>query len=361
MKFKLNLQMFGEEEGAAATAPATAETATAAENGTEFTVNAGDTLPDGQPVSSQVAAAMNKQMARHPELKQVYGQNLKRNGKRTGATPSGAYAPPSPEGTARGTADGSTGAQTAEKSIEERWNEAKKGEFAEFYGRDVQSAIQDRFRNQADANEQLKAANEQLHKLEPMLKVLMDRGEFKDVDELIHHVMDDDSLYEEAASEAGMTVEAYKQFKEIERQRNEMAAREQQNIQEQRIREHYGKLCQQAEGMKAMFPDFDLTKELKDPQFFRMTSIEGGISVEDAYFAIHHKELAPQMLAYGMERAKQQMGQTLQAQRRRPAEGAMKTQGQPAAADFNIDPRSLSRPERNRIYELIHKGKMQWG
>jgi hypothetical protein len=62
-----------------------------------------------------------------------------------------------------------------------------------------------------------------------------------------------------------------------------------------------------------------------------------------------------------MERAKQQMGQTLQAQGRRPAEGAMKTQGQPAAADFNIDPRSLSRPERNRIYELIHKGKMQWG
>lgn len=345
MEFKLNLQMFGEEEGAAATAPATAETATAAENGTEFTVNAGDTLPDGQQVSSQVAAAMNKQMARHPELKQVYGQNLKRQG-----TPSGAKTPPSP----KGTADGSTGAQTAEKSIEERWNEAKKGEFAEFYGRDVQSAIQDRFKNQQDANEEL-------HKLEPMLKVLMDRAEVKSVDDLIHHVMDDDSLYEEAASEAGMTVEAFKQFKKIEQERNEMAAREQQSIQEQRLREHYGQLCQQAENMKAMFPDFDLQKELKDPQFFRMTSIEGGISVEDAYFAIHHKELAPQMLAYGMERAKQQMGQTLQAQRRRPAEGAMKTQGQPAAADFNIDPRSLSRPERNRIYELIHKGKMQWG
>ena len=339
MKFKLNLQMFGEEEGAAATAPATAETATAAETGTEFTVNAGDTLPDGQPVSSQVAAAMNKQMARHPELKQVYGQSLKRQGKSRAEAAQPAAEP---------------GAQEAEKSIEERWNEAKKGEFAEFYGRDVQSAIQDRFKNQQDANDQLS-------KLEPMLKVLMDRAEVKSVDDLIHHVMDDDSLYEEEASEAGMTVEAFKQFKKIEQERNEMAAREQQNIQEQRIREHYGNLCQQAENMKAMFPDFDLTKELKDPQFFRMTSIEGGISVEDAYFAIHHKELAPQMLAYGMERAKQQMGQTLQAQRRRPAEGAMKTQGQPAAADFNIDPRSLSRPERNRIYELIHKGKMQWG
>lgn len=339
MEFKLNLQMFGEEEGTAATAPATAETATAAENGTDFTVNAGDTLPDGQPVSSQVAAAMNKQMARHPELKQVYGQNLKRNGKSRAEAAQPAAEP---------------GAQTAEKSIEERWNEAKKGEFAEFYGRDVQSAIQDRFKNQQDANEEL-------HKLEPMLKVLMDRAEVKSVDDLIHHVMDDDSLYEEAASEAGMTVAAYKQFTQLQNELQERQRREQESIQEQNLRNHFANLSQQAEELKKEYPGFDLMKELQNERFRRMTSIEGGIPVRDAFFAIHHNELAPQMLAYGMERAKQQMGQTLQAQGRRPAEGAMKTQGQPAAADFNIDPRSLSRPERNRIYELIHKGKMQWG
>ncbi len=81
-----------------------------------------------------------------------------------------------------------------------------------------------------------------------------------------------------------------------------------------------------------------------------------GLSVKDAYFAIHHDELAPQMMAYGMERAKQQMGQTLQAQQRRPAEGAMKAQGQPAA-DVKVDPRNLPLKERKRLYEMVHRKK----
>lgn len=330
--FELDLQRFAEGEGAGESAPAEeisagpeagAETA-AAESGAPAEIRAGDILPNGQAATAQVAAAMTKQMKRHPELRQVYGQNQ----------PKQTQAP----------------AETAgEKTIQQRWEDAKKGEFAELYGQDVQNAIRDRFKNQADANEQL-------NKLGPMLQVLMDRAEVKSVDDLIHHVMDDDSLYEEEASEAGMTVEAYKNFKEIERQRDEMAAREQQNIQEQRLREHYGNLSRQAEAMKQMYPDFDLQQELKNPQFFRMTSIEGGIPVEDAYFAIHHKELAPQMMAYGMQRARTQMGQTIQAQRQRPAEGAMRSQTQPAA-EVRLDPRNLTRRERDEIRRQVHLGK----
>ena len=84
-------------------------------------------------------------------------------------------------------------------------------------------------------------------------------------------------------------------------------------------------------------------------------------AVEEAFNAIHHKEMMPRAMAYGMERAKQQMGQTIQAQRRRPTEGAMKSQGQPQAADFNIDIRGMKPGERKKIYDLIHKGKMTWG
>ena len=335
MNLKLNLQRFAEEgTGTAAPEPAAAETAPAAESTTEdFRISAGETLADGQVVSSQVAAEMNKQMARHPELRKVYGQGRKQAAQQAPAEPAGA--------------------QTAEKTIEERWNEAKKGEFAELYGRDVQSAVQDRFRNQADLTAQMK-------QLEPMLAVLRERAGVKSNEELISHVMDDDSLYEEAANEAGMTVAAYKEFKKLEAQRDEMQQREEESLQKQMVQDHIQKLVLQAEELKKQYPEFDLREELKNERFFKMTSPEGGVPVADAFFAIHHNELAPQMMAYGMERAKQQMGQTLQAQRSRPMEGAMKTQGQPAA-DFNLDPRAMSRPERNKIYELIHKGKLTWG
>ncbi len=323
-EFTLDLQRFA-EEGTETAAPteATAETAPAAEIAPDPSINEGDTLPNGEVASRQVAAAMNRQMKRHPELRKVYGQNQ-------------TQAEPANNG-------------PVEKTIEERWNEAKKGEFAELYGRDVQNAVQDRFRNQTDATEQIKA-------LEPMLEVLRQRAGVKSNEELISQVMDDDSLYEEAASEAGMTVQAYREFKKLEAQRDQMQQKQEEDIQQQMLRDHFGKLVQQAEELKAQYPGFDLQEELKNERFLKMTSPEGGVSVADAFFAIHHNELAPQMMAYGMQRAKQQMGQTLQAQRRRPAEGAMKAQGQ-QAADVKIDPRQLTRKERNRLYDMIHSGK----
>ena len=335
MIFKLNLQRFAEEGAAAAPEAASAETAPAAESAVEnVTVTAGDTLADGQTVSSQVAAEMNRQMAKHPELKKVYGQSLRQRGQVQQAAPAETQAP-------------------SEKSIEERWNEVRSGEFAELYGRDVQRAIQDRFKNQADNSEQLR-------KLEPMLKVLRERAGVASNEELSSKILDDDSLYEEQANAKGMTIPAYKEFMQLQEQVQEAQKREQESIRDRQLREHFESLSKQAEEMKKSFPDFNLQKELQNPVFLRMTSPEGKISVEDAYYAIHHKELGPQMMAYGMERAKQQMGQTLQAQRRRPAEGAMKSKGN-SAADFNLDPRSLSRQERNKLYDLIHKGKVKIG
>ena len=335
MILKLNLQQFA-EDGEEIPA-ADAATATAAES-TEAPVNvsAGDELADGTAVSSQVAAEMNRQMAKHPELRQTYGQGLKQKG------PKGQR--PAEE----------TGATTGAKTIDERWEELKKGEFAEAYGRDVQKAIQDRFKNQANASEQMKA-------LEPMMKVLMDRAGVDNVQDLINYVMDDDSLYEEAASEAGMTIPAYRQFMQMKQERDEAQQREQQSIQNQMLERHFAKLSQQAEEFKKQLPGFDLMKELhENPKFLQLTSPEVGLSVQDAFFALHRDEMMPQAMMAGMERAKQQMGETIQAQRKRPVEGAMKGKGQ-AAADFNVDPRGLTRSERNRVYDLIHKGLVKWG
>lgn len=330
MIFKLNLQQFTEAGGAAApaaggeaTATNTAESAPATPEAAPA-INAGDVLPDGNPVqNTRVAAAMNRQMQKHPELRKVYGKGQP-------ATAQQETAPAGP-------------------TIEERWAEAKKGEFAELYGRDVQNAIRDRFRNQQDTQGQL-------DKLEPMLKVLRDRAGVESNDDLIKTVMDDDSLYEDEANEHGMTIPAYREFKAAQEQLQQMQQAEAQRQETARIEQHYGKLQAQANAMKQMYPDFNLDRELQNPNFLRLTSPEVGISVEDAYYAVHHKELAPQMMAYGMERAKQQMGQTLQAQRARPAEGAMKVQGQPAA-EVKIDPRQMTRKEREEIKRQVRLGR----
>lgn len=325
--YKLNLQRFAGEGGEAAPAaePAGgggAETA-AAEQAAPGPINAGGTLADGTRVpNAQVAAALEKQMKRHPELRSVYGQAPQQQAMQ---------------------------AAPAEKTIDQRWEEAKKGEFAELYGRDVQRAIQDRFKNQ-------KQTQDQLNQLEPMLKVLRDRAGVASNEELSKQILDDDSLYEDEANARGMTIPAYREFMAMKQKVQDAEQREAHAFEEQQRREHFNKLLQQAEQLKQTYPEFDLMQEINNPAFLRMTSKEVGISVEDAYFAIHHKDLGPQMITYGMQRARQQMGQTIQAQRQRPVEGAMKTSVQPKA-EMRVDPRNLTPQERKEIKRQVMMGK----
>lgn len=343
--FKLRLQMFAEDGSATAPETAAAETATGAAETTPGPVTAGDQLADGTTVkNAQVAAALEKQMKRHPNLRAVYGQN---RGNAMNADAQGGARANANQGAGAPQQAGTPG---AEQTLAERWEAAKKGEFAEMYGNDVRKAVTERFRNQEDANGKLNA-------LEPMLKVMRERAGVGTNEELVQKVLDDDSLYEEAANEAGMTIPAYKQFMQLKAERDAQQQREEQNARQERIHQHYSGLVKQAEALKANFPDFDLPSEIRNnPAFARLTSPEVGVSVEDAYFATHHKELAPQMMAYGMQRARTQMGQTMQARQQRPAEGAMTPQSQ-AAADIKIDPTKLTRKEREEIKRQVRMNK----
>ena len=91
-----------------------------------------------------------------------------------------------------------------------------------------------------------------------------------------------------------------------------------------------------------------------NPEFVKLT-MPGGISVKQAYMALHGDELIPQLMGYGMNRAREQMGQTIQAQRIRPAEGAMSGKSQ-AAAEPKIDPSKLTRDEMKMYKQMIRKG-----
>ena len=237
----------------------------------------------------------------------------------------------------------------AEPSLEDQWAEAKKGKFREQYGRDVQAAVNDRFKNQEDANAKL-------DKLQPMLSALAkQRGiDENDLDGLISDILDDDSLYEDEAEKMGMTVEGYRNFQAMEAENARLKQKEAEEQENEFYRQHLQNLAQQGEQMKQIFPDFDLMKELENEQFRRLTAPGSGLDVRAAYYAIHHDELEPQAMAYGIQRAQQQISQTLQANRQRPMEGAMRT-GQPA--DISVDPRRMTREERQKYIERARRGE----
>ena len=167
-------------------------------------------------------------------------------------------------------------------------------------------------------------------------------------------VAEDDSLVEEKAAEEGLTVEAYRTQQRLLAENRAYREQEEQREQEAEFREHINNLVAQGEDPKKRFPDFDLFTELQNPTFKRLTAPNSGCTVEAAYFAVHHSELEPQLMGYGIQRAQQQISQTIQANRQRPVEGAMKT-AQPA--NIAMDPRMMTRNERQKLIERARRGE----
>ena len=320
--FKFHLCLFGDGAGAGA-----ASAAGTGDGGQAADVTTGQ-LNDGTVVDNRLAARMNEQA---------------RKRKARGEEPVKQAAQMSAQNTQETTAP----VEPQEPSLDEEWAEAKKGKFKVQYSRDVQAAIQDRFKNQEDANEQLK-------KLQPALDVLMKKAGAENADEFISMILDDDSLYEEDAEKMGMPVEAYKNFKKLQDEHDQMVAQQQQQQEQMMLQAHFRDLAGQAEEMKKIYPDFDLRREMENETFRRLVAPNSGLKVSDAFFAVHHSELEPQAMAYGMQKAQQQISQTLQANRARPTEGAMKP-GQPA--NVSIDPKALSRDDRQKLIERARRGE----
>ncbi len=324
-KLKMFLQMFAGEEGAAAEPAGGGAETVAAENnaatGGDFTV--GQTMADGtQVVNAKVAAALNRQMKRHPEMRQAYAQGQRPQVQRQPVqTPAPAEQP---------AADG-----------RKPWNEIKEL-YKDEYGADVAATIQNRFKNQANLQQQLDAQK-------GIIDFAMKKAGVESIEELAQIIQDDDSIYEEEAEERNMTVEQLKYVKglEAEKARNDQAAEAARN------QAHIQSLVQQCEELKKVYPNIDFFTEMNNEQFRLWTSPAVGMSFEQAYMALHGKELQTQAVAYGMDRTRQQLGQTIQAQRARPGEGAMNGRSQAAAAEPRLNPAAMDKNDRKRIKDYI--------
>ena len=199
------------------------------------------------------------------------------------------------------------------------------------YNRQMQSVIRARLRSAG-------AAQENLNRVMPALEVLarkhgMDPAKI-DYEALAQKIHNEDEFYEDKALEMGVSVEAAKKIDQEERA-NARAQRQQAlNLEEQRYEQHIQRMHQQAQALRQVFPDFDLRKELKNPAFARMTAPNMGISVEDAYYAVHRRELQNKTMQVAAQKTAQAISNSIQSGQRRPAESG--TSGQaPSVTTFD--------------------------
>lgn len=215
------------------------------------------------------------------------------------------------------------------------------------YNKEMQAVVQARLRT-------AKNAEESLSKLAPALEVLARRhgldAENLDYEAIAKAINDDDAYYEDMALEKGVSIEAAKQMDQEKRDQARQQKQEAMNLEQQKLHNHFRSLEQQGEALKKVFPNFDLRTELQNPVFARMTSPNVGVSVEDAYHAIHRKEIAAAQSQVIAQRTAQNISNAIQAGSRRPDENG--TSGQ-AASVTTFDYSKASKAQRDALKQQI--------
>lgn len=219
------------------------------------------------------------------------------------------------------------------------------------YNREMQAVVQSRLRS-------AKGAEESLSKMAPALELLARKhGQDPaniDYDALAKAISDDNDYYEDKALEMGVSLETAKRIDQQERETARQQREEARTLEEQKFQNHIMKLEQEGEALKKVFPNFDLRTELRNPTFARMTSPNIGLSVEDAYYAIHRKEIQTAAMQVTAQKTAQKISNSIQAGSRRPNENG--TSGQ-APSVTTFDYRRASREQRDALKKRIRSGE----
>lgn len=236
-----------------------------------------------------------------------------------------------------------------EKSPEERMEEYKrfKKEYKDLYSRDVENHINHRFKE----TEQLR---KQVDEYGPLMTMLSSKYglENPDTKTLMEVIDKDNSFWAEAAMEAGMSVDQFKQMKHFEaehKQLIESARRAEQIRQREQVWERWN---QEADACAQKFPGFDMDAELNNQSFVRL--LGAGLDVESAYKAAHFDELAKGIATQTEQNTKKKVTDSIKAGSGRPVENGI---GSGGANKTRTSAWDLSKEEFARYMERVRSGE----
>lgn len=236
------------------------------------------------------------------------------------------------------------------------WDDIKRDpEYKKAYDSDMQKAITSRLKNKRGESQ---AAKDALEAMTPAIELMARKygldSKNMDYKALADAINNDDAYYEQKALEMGTSIETAKRVDQMERDEARRKEAEQRSFQEQKMRNHFIKLEEQSQAVKAVFPKFDLRTELQNPAFARMVAPDSPFSVEDAYHAVHRKEIQAAQMQYAAQKTAENLSNAIMAGQKRPDEAGTSSQA-PSVSAF--DYRNASREQRQALKNRIRRGE----
>ena len=114
------------------------------------------------------------------------------------------------------------------------------------------------------------------------------------------------------------------------------------------IASHYESLQTQAAALQQAYPGFRLEKAMEDPVFLRLTA-PGGVSVEQAFFALHHNDIQKATLSVAATHAANALSRSIGSGHRPLENGTTRQAG--SAQTFNY--RAATPAQRQALKDSI--------
>lgn len=230
-----------------------------------------------------------------------------------------------------------------------RFQELIKGEFKEEYAKRTQAMIDDRFKK-------TKATEERLKSIDPILQTLADKygADANDIEALKKAIDEDDSFYQKAAMDKGLTVKQYKEIRALEMKNKELLEQQQKQKDQEAVDKIFADWAEQSKQFAEKYgiEDFDFDFEMQNPEFSRL--LGSGITVEGAYKAVHFDEMVGGAMAHTAAKVKEGIVNSVNSRAQRPSEGAVSSH---SATTFKTDVNALTKADREEIERRALRGE----
>jgi len=173
-----------------------------------------------------------------------------------------------------------------------------------------------------------------------------------DIQGLINAINADDSMWSDAAFEAGMTVDQYKEFQKLNRQNAELIHAERTRAAQEKAAQQVQAWESEAADLVNKYPNFDLGTELTDPNFGRL--LQSGVPMEQAYKVLHFDEIQNNVAASVAMKTEKKVADSVRAKGARPIENGTTSQ---SGFVYKSDPSKWTKADRAEIARRVARGE----
>lgn len=254
----------------------------------------------------------------------------------------------SPAAGESGKGDRTVTSSTQEDRLKAYRDFVNSADYKEVHTQEIQRIINGRFKE----TEALKRSADEA---KPLLDMIYQRYGVKpgDIKGAMTALDNDNSYWEAAAEEAGMTVESFKELQKYKREHEELVEKERRQKGQQAAEAQLQKWYAEAEELKKQFPDFSLDEEAKNKEFVSL--LRAGLPMVQAFRVIHLDELMNSAVASTATATEKRVVDGIRAKGQRPTENGTTSQ---SAFTVKDDVSKLSKADRAEIARRAARGEI---